>query len=181
MKKTLKIYTAVLLGVLIHVAVYLLFNVGMATYCCGFNLWYLTVSETWGRVLMIAAYPLWGVAVLLGISGFCFPKLRKPYLIYMIVCYGIELVCYIGMFFIPSYWAIPLGWLDPPALPTGHRRVCRGVMAEIKACGEESQGKAHTVKKHIPQIVLYPAPLRPRLQYAGLPGRLRGRVRRLPH
>ena len=111
MKKIPKIYTAVLLGVLIHVTVYSLFNVGMATYCCGINLW--SISETWGNALMIAAYPLWGVAVLLGILGFCFPKLRKAYLIYMTVCYAIELACYIGMFFIPSYWVIPLGWLDP--------------------------------------------------------------------
>ena len=114
MKKLPKIYTAVFLGVLLHVAAYFLCNVGMASYCCGFNLYYtLPISYSWGMCLMIAAPVLWGAAIILGILGWCIPKLRKPYFMYMIVCYGVELAAYIGMFFIPTYWVIPLSWLDP--------------------------------------------------------------------
>ena len=35
-------------------------------------------------------------------------EMRKSFLIHMTVCYCIDLASYIGMYFIPTYWVIPL-------------------------------------------------------------------------
>lgn len=112
MKRIPKMYTAVFLVALVNLSK-LLFGWGWYTYTCGFNLWYLHVSELGGKCLMYLSHPLYIAAILWGILGFIFSKLRKPYLIYMIAYYVIELACCIGNGFIPSYWAIPVSWLDP--------------------------------------------------------------------
>lgn len=112
MKKLPKMYTAVFLVALVNLSK-LLFGWGWYTYYCGFNLWYLGVSEVGGKCLMYLSHPLYVAVILWGILGFIFPKLRKSYLIYMIAYYVIELACCIGNGYIPSYWAIPVSWLDP--------------------------------------------------------------------
>lgn len=66
---------------------------------------------------MHLSLPLYITVILWGILGLIFPKLRKSYLIYMIVYYIIELACCIGNGLIPSYWVIPASWLDPILYP----------------------------------------------------------------
>ena len=111
-KKIPKMYVAVFLVALVNLS-RLLFGWGWYTYCCGFNLWYLDVSEVGGKGLMYASHFLYIVVILWGILGLFFAKLRKPYFIYLMAYYAIELACCIGNGLIPSYWVIPQSWLDP--------------------------------------------------------------------
>lgn len=111
-KRIPKMYIIVLVVALLNLT-RLLFGWGWYTYYCGFNLWYLNVSEVGGKCLMYASHLLYGAVILWGIAGLFFAKLRKPYFIYLMVYYAVELACCIGNGLIPSYWAIPQSWLDP--------------------------------------------------------------------
>ena len=109
MKRIPIIYSTVFLGALIQVGGYLLYGWGMATYYCGFNLWFPPPGPyDWGIYLMIAEPLLWITAIILGSLGCFIPEMRKSFLIHMTVCYCIDLASYIGMYFIPTYWVIPL-------------------------------------------------------------------------
>ena len=115
-KKIPKMYIVVFLVALLNLT-RLLFGWGWYTYYCGFNLWYLGVSEVVGKCLMYSSHVLYSAVILWGALGLFFAKLRKSYVFYLMVYYLIELACCIGNGHIPSYWAIPQSWLDPILYP----------------------------------------------------------------
>ena len=90
--KNLKMYTAVFACSLLYM-LYGILGDAMPTLWFGFNL-YLTPPyySVVGLFVMIAAGLLWLAAVILGIVGYPVHRLRKGYFIYMLVCYGLELI-----------------------------------------------------------------------------------------
>ena len=84
LKKNPKMYVAVFLVALLNLT-RLLFGWGWYTYYCGFNLWYLGVSEVVGKCLMYSSHVLYSAVILWGALGLFFAKLRKSYVFYLMV------------------------------------------------------------------------------------------------